>query len=96
MASIKSLVEEAKKHFDSGETLISAVPGTYETKILGKDSIRTGAFIATNQKVLFYGKKLGGYDTEVFPYSNISSIDTTKASSLDIRLQFIRLVTKLC
>jgi hypothetical protein len=33
---------------------------------------------ATNRRVVFYAKKLGGYDFESFPYENISSVERGK------------------
>ena len=35
---------------------------------MGSDSVRNGIFIATNQRLLFYAKKLTGYDFESFPH----------------------------
>lgn len=45
---------------------------------MGHDSVRTGVFLATNKRLVFYAKKLTGYDLEVFPYSTISSIEMGK------------------
>lgn len=48
---------QARSHLDAGEQVLGAVQGTYETKILGNDSVRTGVLIATEQRVVFYAKK---------------------------------------
>ena len=45
---------------------------------MGRDSVRNGIFIATDQRLLFYAKKLTGYDFESFPYENISSMEMGK------------------
>ena len=45
---------------------------------MGADSVRKGIFIATNQRLLFYAKKLLGYDFEALPYANISSMEMGK------------------
>lgn len=34
--------------------------------------------LATDQRVVFYAKKLGGYDLESFSYGNISSFEQSK------------------
>jgi Bacterial PH domain len=34
--------------------------------------------MATDDRVVFFAKKMGGYDLEVFPYKNITSIETGK------------------
>lgn len=78
MAKIDKLVREAKEHLEPGEDIIAAVLGAYESKIMGSDTNRNGVFLATNNRIVFYGKKMFGYDLEVFPYSNISSIEMSK------------------
>ena len=40
-------------------------------KRLGVEYVKKGILIATTQRLFFYAKRLGGYDTEVFPYPNI-------------------------
>lgn len=78
MASIKSLSEEIKKYIEKNEKILQIVFGRYTGKTFGKEVIREGIFVATNNRVIFYGKKFGGYDMEVFPYSTISSIEISK------------------
>lgn len=60
------------------ETIIASVFGAYEAKLGNNDTVRNGVMAATDQRVVFYGKKAFGYDFESFPYSNISSIDRGK------------------
>lgn len=72
------LIEDARTHLYPGEEIFASVLGAYESKIMGKDTVRNGVFLATNSKIVFYGKKMFGYDLEVFPYSNISSIEMGK------------------
>jgi hypothetical protein len=78
MAKIDKLVEEGKKHLEPGEDVKFSVMGAYESKIMGKDTVRNGVFLATNNRIVFFGKRTFGYDLEVFPYSNISSIEMGK------------------
>lgn len=78
MAKIDKLQRQASEHLEPGESVHAVVMGSYETEILGHDSVRTGILMATDLRVMFYAKKLTGYDLEVFPYSNISSIETGK------------------
>ena len=58
---------------------LQTVFGAYATKIMWGDSLRNGIFIATDQRLLFYAKKLTGYDLEAFPYTNISSMEMGKS-----------------
>ena len=78
MASMEKNRAELRAHLDDGETVEASVAGAYEMEILGKDSARNGILVATNNRVVFYAKKMLGYDMEVFPYSNISSIEMSK------------------
>ena len=78
MAKIDRLLERAREYFDEGEQPLQTVFGAYETKIMGGDSVRNGIFIATDRRLLFYAKKLTGYDFEAFPYANISSMEMGK------------------
>ncbi|MCW2131721.1 PH domain-containing protein [Arthrobacter sp. VKM Ac-2550] len=79
MAKIEKLIEQAQPHLQPGETIQAAVMGTYETKILGSDSVRTGVMLATDRRIVFFAKKLGGYDLESFAYGNISSFEQSKS-----------------
>ncbi|SMO94511.1 PH domain-containing protein [Melghirimyces algeriensis] len=79
MAKIDKLLKKAREHLEPSEEMLSSVMGAYETKSLGQKTVRNGVFIATNHRVVFYGKRLSGYDLEVFPYSNISSIEMGKS-----------------
>lgn len=78
MAKLDKLTDKAKAHLEPGEGILAAVQGTYETKIMGSDSVRTGSLIATDRRLVFYAKKLGGYELESFPYGNISSFEQGK------------------
>lgn len=78
MAKIDKLLKDVQTHLEPGEKIIASVLGAYESKIMGKDTVRNGVFVATDNRIVFYGKKMMGYDLEVFPYSNISSIEMNK------------------
>jgi Bacterial PH domain/Short C-terminal domain len=78
MAKLEKLVNLAKEHLEPGEQVVASVLGAYETKIMGKDTLRNGVFLATDRRILFYGKKMFGYELEVFPYANISSFEISK------------------
>lgn len=78
MAKIDKLLEQAKAHLNPGEQVAAAVQGTYEVRILGPDSVRTGVLIATDSRIVFYAKRLGGYDLESFLFGNVSSFEQSK------------------
>jgi PH (Pleckstrin Homology) domain-containing protein/putative oligomerization/nucleic acid binding protein len=99
MAKLDKLLDQAKEHLDEGEDVLAAVAGTYETKRMGQKASRSGMLAATDHRVVFYAKKMGGYDLEVFPYKHISSIETSKgmmgheikffASGNEVKLKWI-------
>jgi|SRR5687767_2066278 len=100
MAKKDKLLDRAAEHLKPSERPVQAVQGSYETKIMGNDSTRTGVLIATDRRLVFYAKKLAGFDFESFPYENISSIEQSKgmtggkvaffASGNKVAMKFIR------
>lgn len=78
MTKIDKLTEQAKEHLDANENVNAVVLGSYEVERFGGKSARKGIFLATDIRLVFFAKKLIGYDVEVFPYSNISSIEVSK------------------
>ena len=84
MASQKKILEEIKAHLHNDEEVLNEnnhpviVDGQYEAKIMGSDTVRKGFLMATNQRVIFYAKKLTGFEIESFPYANISSFEGGK------------------
>jgi hypothetical protein len=45
---------------------------------MGSSTVRSGIFLATDRRLIFYAKKMGGYDFESFPYANVSSFEQSK------------------
>ena len=78
MAKLDKLVQKAQEHLEGQETVLSSILGQYETNLAGNDTVRSGVLIATDRRLVFYAKKLTGYDFESFPYDNLSSIEMGK------------------
>ena len=78
MAKVDKLIESSKEHLNQGEQIIAVAFGVYETKIMGEDTVRNGILLATDNRIVFYAKKMFGFDLESFPYSNISSLEMSK------------------
>lgn len=78
MAKIDKLLEQAKPHLNPGEQVVAAVQGNYEVKLMGSDTVRSGVLVATDSRIVFFAKKLGGYDLESFAYGNVSSFEQSK------------------
>jgi hypothetical protein len=79
MAKIDKLLEQVKTHLDPGEQVVAAVQGSYEAKLMGSDTVRPGILLATQTRLVFYAKKLGGYDLESFGYDKVSSFEQSKS-----------------
>ncbi|EOS7900163.1 PH domain-containing protein [Enterococcus hirae] len=75
---IAKQLKYAQEHLEPGEKVVEGVFGTYETKSMGTDTIKNGVFLATNKRLFFFGKRTFGFDSESFPYSNISSFEFAK------------------
>ncbi|MDE0330555.1 MAG: PH domain-containing protein [Nitrospinae bacterium] len=75
---IDKLVQMSRKHLDDDESTVEVIMGAYETEVLGNDSVRTGIFIATETRLVFFAKKMFGFQLESFPYNNISSMEMSK------------------
>ena len=78
MGKYEKNLELVRPHLKDGENIKFSVFGAYETKVLGNDSVRNGIFVATESRIVFFAKKLMGYDLESFPFENISSIEQSK------------------
>ena len=77
MAGKDKLMAQAAEHLD-GEIALASAEGSYETRMLGNDHVRKGVLIATDRRLVFFAKKLGGFQLESFPYANISSFEQGK------------------
>jgi hypothetical protein len=78
MSKAEKLLEHVQPHLEQGERIEASVQGTYEAKLMGSSTVRTGIFLVTDRRLVFYAKKIGGYDFESFPYGSISSFEQSK------------------
>lgn len=76
--SIAKQLDGVKEHLEHGEEILKYLFGIYDSKMLGEKTKRNGILIATNKRVVFYGKKTFGYNLETIDYSRISSVDYSK------------------
>lgn len=75
---LEKLKANVSEKLEQDEEIIASVLGAYKSTTMGKDTLRNGIFVATQKRLVFYGKRTFGYDMESFPYGNISSIDMGK------------------
>jgi hypothetical protein len=46
---------------------------------MGTDSVRKGILVATTERMVFYAKKMGGFEFESYPYDKLSSFERGKS-----------------
>ena len=78
MAGYNGNLKAVAEHLDEGENIIESCFGAYEGQMLGQDTLRNGVFLVTEKRVVFFGKKLMGYDMESFPLTKVSAIEMSK------------------
>ena len=83
MDKLEKLLEESRGHLDPDEETLSAIVGAcgvYEKRTLGKRRVfhGIGVMLATDRRLVFYAKKLGGYELESFRYADISAFKQGK------------------
>lgn len=69
---------ELSNNLKEGEEVIVSIFGGYETKRMGNKTVRNGVFALTNDRLVFFAKKMFGFDFESFQYNKISSIERSK------------------
>jgi len=73
-------LESLSDHLQPNENIISSIFGVYETRRMGNKTIRNGVFALTETRLLFFAKKMFGYDLESFKFDKISSIERSKSA----------------
>jgi hypothetical protein len=68
------------EHLQPNENIISSIFGVYETRRMGNKTVRNGVFALTETRLLFFAKKMFGYDLESFKFDKISSIERSKSA----------------
>ena len=67
-------------HLQANENIISSIFGVYETRRMGNKTVRNGVFALTETRLLFFAKKMFGYDLESFKFDKISSVERSKSA----------------
>jgi hypothetical protein len=78
MANYKKNLRLVEEHLQEGEGIIASIYGVYEFELMGSDTVRNAILVATDRRIVFFAKKMMGYDLESFPFENISSIEKSK------------------
>jgi len=78
MANYSTNLSAISEHLDSDESILASCWGCYETKSLGADTLKNGILVATQKRIILYGKRFSGFNLETFPYEKISAIELSK------------------
>lgn len=71
-------IEKAKHVLSGDEIILDVTTGLGKVRRMGKDSSRNGALIVTDRRVIFFTKKLGGYEMSDHVYSMLTTVDYKK------------------
>jgi Bacterial PH domain/Short C-terminal domain len=71
-------IEKAKRVLAEGENVLDVTTGMGKVKRMGTETKRNGALLATDRRVIFFTKKLGGYEMSDHVYSLLTSVDYKK------------------
>lgn len=77
-----------ENHLYEDETPLCTVFGVYKTRMYGIKLTNNGILIATNQQIVFFAHRPGGYDLKRFDYRSIASLELSQnlmGSSIHIR-----------
>ena len=67
---------------------VAPISAVLAAGVIDYSTQRNGVLIAANKRLLFYGKKMTGFDLESIPYETISSIESDKAEEGGGKLKF--------
>lgn len=71
-------IDKAKHVLTDGEVVLDVTTGMATVKRMGSETKRNGALLVTNKRVIFFTKKLGGYEMSDHVYSLLTAIDYKK------------------
>jgi Bacterial PH domain len=71
-------IDQASKVLMEGEVVLDVTTGLGKVKRMGTESSRNGGLIVADKRVIFFTKKLGGYEMSDHVYGLLTSIDYKK------------------
>jgi hypothetical protein len=71
-------IDQAAKVLQPGEVVLDVTTGVIKVVRMGSKKSRNGAILVTDRRVIFYSKKIGGYEMYDHVYGLLSAIDYKK------------------
>jgi hypothetical protein len=78
MASKRRILERVQAHLSSDEDIRAVATGRFEVRALGRKISRNGVLVGTDQRLVFFAKKLRGVDWEEFSYDALTAVEQRK------------------
>ena len=78
MASKRWILERVQAHLSSDEDIRAVAAGRFEVRALGKKISRKGLLVGTDQRLVFFAKRLRGVDWEEFSYDALTAVEQRK------------------
>lgn len=74
----KKEINKAKHVLTEGEKILDVTTGMGSVRRMGDETKRNGALLVTDKRVIFFTKKLGGYEMSDHVYSMLTAVDYKK------------------
>lgn len=71
-------IEKARRVLAEDEEVLDVTTGMGKVRRMGDETKRNGALIVTDRRVIFFTKKLGGYEMSDHVYGLLTSVDYKK------------------
>ncbi|HSW85350.1 MAG TPA: PH domain-containing protein [Candidatus Saccharimonadales bacterium] len=71
-------INKAKRVLAQGETILDVTTGIGTVRRMGQQQKRYGVLLVTDRRVIFFTKKLGGYEMSDHVYGLLTSVDYKK------------------
>lgn len=71
-------IDQAQHVLADGEVILDVTTGMGKVKRMGQETSRNGGLLVTDRRVIFFTKKLGGYEMSDHVYGLLTSVDYKK------------------
>lgn len=71
-------IDRASEVLQAGEQVLDVTTGMIEVTRMGDKTVRNGAILVTDRRVILYTKKLGGYEMNDHVYGLLTALDYKK------------------
>lgn len=71
-------IDQARHVLADGEQILDVTTGMGKVRRMGQETHRNGGLLVTDRRVIFYSKKIGGYEMSDHTYGLLTSLDYKK------------------